>query len=286
MNKKKIVIITAATIVLVAAVTFVFVFFFSKPKKIMPKETVRLSQLTEKTDGIRLIAHRGLSGIAPENTLPAFEEAGKAEFFGVECDVYKTKDGKWVIMHDSDTKRMCGKRLFISSNTSDRLSALEITNGANIEKYEGVKIPGVEEYLETCVKYSVVPVVEIKNADCSPDTIKTLYEAVYSVDGVKDVIFISFKKQAIESIRELDENAVCYLLVNEMKKDDVDYCKENGFGINFNANHKKLTDETLEYMAKSGIDTACWTVDSKETLNKMLGYGVYTFTTNRILPEE
>ena len=286
MNKKKIIVLTAAALTVIALVTFVCVFFFSKPKKIMPKETVRISDMTEKTDGIRLIAHRGLSGIAPENTLPAFEEAGKAGYFGAECDVYMTKDGKWVIMHDGDTKRMCGKRLVVSLSTSDRLSALDITNGANIEKYKNVKIPRVEEYLETCVKYSLVPVVEIKNTDCSKDTIKTLYNAVYSVDGVKNVIFISFKKQAVESIRAIDKNAVCYLLVNEMKKEDVDYCKENGFGINFNANNKKLEDETLQYMAGSGIDTACWTVDRKETLNKMLDFGIKTFTTNRILPEE
>ncbi len=286
MNKKKIVILTAAALAVIAAVMLVYVFFFSKPKKIMPKETVRISDMTGKTDGIRLIAHRGLSGIAPENTLPAFEEAGKAGYFGAECDVYMTKDGKWVIMHDGDTKRMCGKRLIVSSSTYEKLSALDVINGANIEKYKNVKIPGVEEYLETCVKYSLVPVIEIKNTDCSKDTIKTLYDAVYSVDGVKDVIFISFKKQAVESIRAIDKNSVCYLLVNEMKKEDVDYCKENGFGINFNADNKKLTDETLEYMADSGIDTACWTVDQKDTLNKMLSFGVYIFTTNRILPEE
>jgi len=286
MSKKKIVVLTAAALTVIAAVTFVCIFFFSKPKKIMPKETVCISDMTEKTDGIRLIAHRGLSGIAPENTLPAFEEAGKAGYFGAECDVYMTKDGKWVIMHDDDTKRMCGKRLVVSSSTAEKLSALGITNGANIEKYKNVKIPGVEEYLETCVKYSLIPVIEIKNTDCSQVTIKTLYDAVYSVDGVKDVIFISFKKQAVESVRAIDKNSVCYLLVNEMKKEDVDYCKENGFGIDFNANSKKLTDETLEYMAESGIDTACWTVDQKETLNKMLDFGVYTFTTNRILPEE
>lgn len=286
MNKKKIILLTAAAIAVIAAVTLVCIFFFSKPKKIMPKETVRISDITEKTDGIRLIAHRGLSGIAPENTLPAFEEAGKAGYFGAECDVYMTKDGKWVIMHDGDTKRMCGKRLIVSSSTADRLSALDIINGANIENYKNVKIPRVEEYLEICVKYSLVPVIEIKNSDCSAEIIKTLYDTVYSVDGVKDVIFISFKKQAVESIREADEDAVCYLLVNEMKKEDVDYCKENGFGINFNANSKKLEDETVEYAASSGIDTACWTVDNKEVLVKMRSFGIKTFTTNRILPEE
>ena len=286
MSKKKIIILTAAAVMVLALVTAACVFLFSKPKKIMPKETVKLSAFTENTDGIRLIAHRGLSGVAPENTLPAFELAGENGFFGIECDVYMTADGRWVIMHDGDTKRMCGKRKIISLSSYETLSFLEITNGANIEQYPNTKIPTVEEYLEICVKRGAVPVVEIKNGDCSEKTIKNLYDVVYSVDGVKDVIFISFKKQALESIRKCDENAVCYLLVLDMKNEDVDWCRDNGFGINFNAESKKLEDETVEYAVSSGIDTACWTVDRKDTLNKMLSFGIYTFTTNRILPEE
>ncbi|MCR4563192.1 MAG: hypothetical protein K5755_00960 [Clostridiales bacterium] len=286
MNKKKIIIIVLAVILAVAAVATVYGIFFSKPKKIMPKETVKLSEFTDKTDGIRLIGHRGLSGTAPENTVPAFEEAGKAGYFGAECDVRMTKDGRWVIMHDFDTKRMCFSYRAVSLSSYESLSKLEIRNGANIEKYKNTKIPTVEEYLTVCVSYSVMPVIEIKNDDCSYDVIRSLYDAVYGVDGVGDVIFISFSQEAIENIRRIDSNSVCYLLVNEMKKENVDYCAENKFGIDFNANNKKLEDETLEYMVDSGIETACWTVDGKETLERMLSFGVYTFTTNRILPEE
>ena len=54
---------------------------------------------------VTLIAHRGFRAVAPENTLPAFEEAGKAGFTGAECDTYRTKDGVWVISHDSHTYR-------------------------------------------------------------------------------------------------------------------------------------------------------------------------------------
>lgn len=285
MNKKKLILIIAVAFVIVTAVAvFVGVNIVSYGK-INPKQTVKLSDFTDKTDGVRLIAHRGLSGIAPENTLPAFKEAGKAKYYGAECDVHLTTDGVWVIMHDGDTKKMCGKKIDLESSSFDRTQKLTVTNGANIEKYENLKIPRVEDYVEICVRYSVVPVIEIKNEDCSKETIQTLYDAVYSVDGVTDVIFISFKKQAIESIRAIDENAVCHYLVNLMKNEDIDWCSENGFGIDFNANNKKLEDETVKYAVSSGIDTVCWTVDGKDVFLRMLSLGVKTFTTNRILPE-
>ena len=71
-----------------------------------------------------------------------------------------------------------------------------------------------------------------------------------------------------------------------MKKEQIDYCVSNGFGIDFNANNKKLTDETLQYAVDSGITLSCWTVDTKETLERMLTFGILIYTTNRILPEE
>jgi glycerophosphoryl diester phosphodiesterase len=288
MKKKtvKILIAVALAAAVIAAAVAVYVVCFSKPKTIMPKETVKLSELTSKTDGVKLIAHRGLSGIAPENTLPAFEKAGQNGYFGVECDVRMTKDGKWVIMHDFDTKRMCYKFKAVSSSEYDELLSLDVKNGANIERYENTKIPTVEQYLEVCVEYSLTPVIEIKNSDCSLETVQSLYDAVYSVDGLEDVIFISFTQEAIENIRKIDKNSVCYLLVNEMKKEQIDYCVSNGFGIDFNANNKKLTDETLQYAVDSGITLSCWTVDTKETLERMLTFGILIYTTNRILPEE
>ena len=62
---------------------------------------------------VTLIAHRGFRAVAPENTLPAFEEAGKAGFTGAECDTYRTKDGVWVISHDSPTYRMMDQHAFV-----------------------------------------------------------------------------------------------------------------------------------------------------------------------------
>lgn len=60
-----------------------------------------------------MVAHRGLSGIEKENTNSAFVAAGNRSYFGIETDVYKTKDGHFVLMHDNDTERVSGVSLNI-----------------------------------------------------------------------------------------------------------------------------------------------------------------------------
>ena len=64
---------------------------------------VKKSTLSPK---IRMIAHRGLSSLAPENTLPAYELAGKYGYYGAECDIHETKDGEFVLLHDDTLERM------------------------------------------------------------------------------------------------------------------------------------------------------------------------------------
>ena len=59
-----------------------------------------------QTNGVKMIAHRGLSGIERENTYPAFVAAGNRSYFGIETDVHVTLDGKFVIIHDETTERV------------------------------------------------------------------------------------------------------------------------------------------------------------------------------------
>ena len=55
-----------------------------------------------------MVAHRGVSGLEKENTLAAFIAAGNRSYYGVETDVHRTGDGKFIIIHDSNPKRVSG----------------------------------------------------------------------------------------------------------------------------------------------------------------------------------
>ena len=72
-----------------------------------------------KSGNVKMIAHRGLSGVERENTYPAFVAAGNRSYYGIETDVHKTADGNFVIIHDETTERVSLGKVNINVETSD-----------------------------------------------------------------------------------------------------------------------------------------------------------------------
>lgn len=284
-KNKKLIFAVIAAVLMVAGIITSVVLYKQKYPVIKPKETVKLASLLNDVSDIKLIAHRGFSGIAPENTLPAFEKAGESKFYGAECDVHITTDGEWVIIHNDNTRLMCGVSKKVSKSTFSEIQALNITNGANIGNYYTVKIPTLSEYLDVCFEYSLIPVIEIKTEAYNKGKMQSLYDTVTTSPAGESAIFISFSKEAIAEIKEIDPHSKCWLLINELNNETVDFCKQNNYGIDFNANYKKLSDETVMYALSSGMEVACWTVDTPDLLIRMHTLGVKTFTTNTIIPE-
>ena len=93
--KKKKIIISAISIILILAFGLVYIFFIAPE---IPPKVLSLSEEGLPTEGVNLVAHRGFSAVAPENSAAAFREAGKSEFFAAECDIHLSKDNVWVLM--------------------------------------------------------------------------------------------------------------------------------------------------------------------------------------------
>ena len=158
---KKIAVIVSAIVAFLLVVAIIggtaALNWYCKPKQY---NVISVSEVTSAD--VTLIAHRGFSAVAPENTAPAFEEAGLAGFGAAECDIYRTKDGVWVISHDINTYRMMDKSAFVESLTYDELMKFTYDNGSNIENYPDLKVCTLDEYLEICARYDMVPVIELK----------------------------------------------------------------------------------------------------------------------------
>ena len=113
-------------------------------------------------DSVRMMAHRGFSALAPENTLPAFRLAGEYGFWGAECDTSPTADGVWIVMHDDTVDRTTNGEGKVKDLTYDEIRALTIDDGSNVENYPDTKVPTLTEYLDVCGEYGLHPVIEIK----------------------------------------------------------------------------------------------------------------------------
>ena len=106
--------------------------------------------------------HRGFRAAAPENTAPAFREAGKAGYAAAECDIYRAKDGVWVVQHDRSTYRMMDKSMFVEKATYEELKDATTDNGVNIDQYPDLKICTLKKFLQICQKYNMQAVIELK----------------------------------------------------------------------------------------------------------------------------
>ena len=151
---------------------------------------------------MKYIAHRGYSSKAPENTVPAFTLAGeKQRFYGIECDLYTTKDGKFVVFHDENLKRMTGIDGLIMDYSLDEITQMNIIKGSRIKQYPNLKIPTFEEFIDICTYYDKTAVIEIKKIH-DITQLNDLIEIIDQHPGLKAVI-ISFNINYLKYIRTL-----------------------------------------------------------------------------------
>lgn len=234
----------------------------------------------DSAGNIKLTAHRGLSALAPENSLAAFRLAGEYGFYAAECDVHLTKDGVWIISHDETVNRMTNGRGNISDYTYEELQQFKINAGNGIREYNSEKIPSLEQYLEVCAEYNIVPEIEIKNGSneklCE---ILTLLDK-YSLRG--KAIIISFSADKLGVIRDADSDIELWYLMNELCDDDISLALEKNYAIAFNCS--KTDDAMIKKAGDSGLQLCSWTVDSTKRAAELCEAGVYYITTNSILP--
>ncbi len=231
----------------------------------------------------KLIAHRGFSGQYPQNTIPAFEGAVEAGFWGVECDIHTTKDGKWVVIHDDEISNLTNGTGYVRDKTFAEIQEIRMDSGNGIENYGTLPIPTLEEYLDVCLTGDIVPVIEIKG--CDTKYLPSLKETLDAYGLSDKVVIISFNKSYMEGYRALDPDATMFYLMHEPDRDTVDYCREYNFGVNLNnANFLKCYG-ALIYARIHGVPVATWTVDNLFLALIFKLFGADYVTTNSITPE-
>lgn len=274
MSKKKKLIIAITSIILVIALGLIYVIFIAPQ---IPPKVVSLSAEGLPTEDINLIAHRGFSAVAPENSAAAFVEAGKAEFFAAECDIQLTKDKVWIINHDGDIKKMTNGKGEISQMTYDELMKFTVDGGYYAKNYPDQKLITLDEYLEICDEYEIIPQIEIKkgNNDC----LDAILTSLDKYEGMREkAIIISFDGDILKGIRDIDSEIEIWYLTHEITDDVILLCLEENFGIGFNC---KTYDEAMLIKAQNeNIKLASWTVDSTKVYKELYDLGVRNFTTN------
>lgn len=226
---------------------------------------------------VQMIAHRGLSGLKMENTLPAFEEAGKRSYYGIETDVHVTKDGKFIITHDDDLKRIVGLDWEIEETTFAELRALRFKdiNGTSEEKT--LYLPSLEEYISICKKYNKQAILELKN-EMTKELVWEIAESIKAQGWFDRTTFISFSGNNLVWLREKYKDANAQFLTEKYTEEDVKFMLENKLDGDFCWAYVKKS--TVKRMHEAGLKVNVWTVNGKACAALMKWNGVDYITSN------
>lgn len=227
--------------------------------------------------GTKLVAHRGLSGIEKENTNSAFVAAGNRSYYGIETDIHRTGDGRFVVCHDDNLNRVAGEDVFVEKESLYRVQSVVLFDKDGSKNRQDLRASVLENYLDICKKYSKHAVLELKS-DFTDQEIEKIIEIVKSFDYLENVTFISFIYSNLTKIRKICPNQSVQFLFMEINEQIIeDVVKDK---IDVDAYYKNLTKEIIDLLHEKGIIVNCWTVDDSKMAEQLIEWGVDYITTN------
>jgi len=240
------------------------------------------------SDVLELIAHRGASADAPENTLAAAELAWRQGAAAVEGDFRLSRDGIIVAAHDDRTLRTAGVDLAVAEQTLAELRRLDVGRWKGPD-WAGQQIPTLEELLAAMPPGKRF-YVEIK---CGPEFVEPLARAVRG-RGLADgqIVAICFSADLLAAVRRELPGVETFLIVEFVRDsasgawhpdvyERLDAAAGRGLtGLDLMA-ARALDPELIPRIRAAGLDICVWTVDSPGEARRLIELGVRRITTNR-----
>jgi glycerophosphoryl diester phosphodiesterase len=222
----------------------------------------------------RVIAHRGFSGHAPENTLVAIRQAIEVGADMVEIDVTVTSDGHVILLHDETLDRTTDGQGLPTEKTLDEIRRLDAGSWFGPD-YAGEKIPTLSEALET-VKDRILINIEIKSEAVEHEVVPKVAALIVEHGMLDRVVVSSFSPEALRLMKITDPAVITATLFNKelhTDRDPLEIIMEVG-SHGFNISGKRLTAEMVERCHKHGIPVAVYTVNEPSEMRRLMELGV------------
>ena len=228
--------------------------------------------------GKKIIAHRGASALEKENTLAAFIAAGNRSYYGIECDIHRTADGKYVVIHDESTKRVATDELIVEQSSFGLVRSVLI-NDIDGQKRKDLFVPSLDEYLKICKKYDNTAVIEIKGPFEKP-WIEEVTKQLEKSGCPEKTVFISFHMSNLIALREIAPAFPAQFLTAEWSDRLISELADRKLDLDIL--YTQLTKSRIDALHAAGIKVNCWTVDDGESALRLLDCGVDYITSNRL----
>lgn len=222
----------------------------------------------------RVIAHRGSSGTAPENTLVAIRRAIDVGADMVEVDVTVTADGHVILLHDETLDRTTDGEGVPTAQTLEAIRQLDAGSWFASD-YAGERIPTLAEALCT-VKDRILINIEIKSEAVEHGVVPKVAELVIGHGMVDQVVVSSFSPEALSRMKTTAPEIVTASLFNKeihTGRDPLEIIQEVG-SRGFNISGKRLTQEMVDRCHDHEIPVAVYTVNEPAELRRLAAMGV------------
>ncbi|MCE9548627.1 MAG: glycerophosphodiester phosphodiesterase [Planctomycetia bacterium] len=242
---------------------------------------------------LEIIAHRGASHDAPENTLNSVRLAWEQAADAVEIDCHLTADGQIVVIHDADTRRVTGEKLVVAESSLADLQRLDYGRWKG-PQFAGEPLPLLAEVIATMPAGKRL-FIEIK---CGPEVLPALAKELDVSDRpAADFVVIGFHHHVVHGIKQLRPQVPAYLLarttgsdvrrVSSVRRagnvidDLVDQAKAVGADA-LDVEYSELVDSAfVDRASQDDLPCYVWTVDVARVARRLRKAGVRGITTNR-----
>ncbi|MGW0133709.1 glycerophosphodiester phosphodiesterase [Streptomyces sp. NPDC003299] len=244
-----------------------------------------------------VIAHRGASAYAPENTLPAIDKAAALGFRWVENDVQRTKDGRLVVIHDDSLKRTTNVEDVFPDRAPWKVKDFTYAEIARLDagswfgpEYVGTRVPTLAEYMRRVEHNHQNLLLELKNPEFYPgieqQTLKVLantgwLDAPYVAGRL---VVQSFNADSVRTVHQLKPAVKTGFLGTPNLTDLPGYA---GFVDQINPTYGSISASYVNAVhALAGahgtpLEVSTWTVDDAASAKKVVGYGVDGIISNK-----
>jgi len=237
-----------------------------------------------------IIAHRGASYDAPENTLAAFNLAWEQGADGIEGDFYLSSDGKIICCHDKDTERTAGVKHVVKDTTFDVLRSLDVGAWKD-EKFRGERMPTLPEVMAT-VPVGKLFFIELKTG---PEIVAPLLgEIKNSKLHLEQMVVICFNEETIVEIeKQMPELRTQWLVRYEQDEQDGSWKptrlavesllkRSRADALGTQAEPEHVNEGFLKKLCEAGVcEFGVWTVDKPSLARYYQKLGAWSITTNR-----
>ncbi len=236
------------------------------------------------TKSVEIIAHRGASHLAPENTM-ASVILGWEKGADVEVDVYLTKDNRIVAIHDDSTERTAGVDMKVAETTSDELRKLDVGSFKSPE-YAGEQIPFLDDIVQTIPPGRKL-YIEIK---CGKEVLPFLRELLVHSGKMSQVVIIGFDPEVVAESKVLIDVPTFWLKGTAKEKETEQWIPHDpnlaqvarSRGLDgLDVHYAGVTEEFARAVKASGLKLYVWTVDDPQEALRLVELGVNGITTNR-----